>query len=65
MADDGGRRGFDQIVEPRAGEVAAEGVDGGRREDDIADQPQAHQQDLQGSTVASSSSITGMSSLIG
>ena len=65
VTDDGGRGGFDQVVESRVGEMAPQGVDGRRREHDIADQTQAHQQDLQGSTVASSSSITGMSSLIG
>jgi hypothetical protein len=45
--------------------VPAECPDDGGGEDHVANQSQAHQQDFQGSMVASSISMTGMSSLIG
>jgi hypothetical protein len=50
--------------------VAAQRTNRRRREDNVADQAQAHQKDLHikliyVSMVASSISITGMSSLIG
>jgi hypothetical protein len=44
---------------------AAQGADRWRGEHHVADQAQPDQEDLQGSTVASSISITGMSSLMG
>ena len=65
MAHDRRRRGFDEIVESGVRELPPQGVHGRRREHHVAHETQAGQQDLQGSTVASSSSITGMSSLIG
>lgn len=60
--------GFHEIGDVCVGEPALQGAHDRRREDDIADEAQADQQDaarIQGSTVASSMSITGMSSLIG
>ena len=65
------RRGcrFDQVGEVGARKGAADGPDCRRREDDVADLPQPDEQDpsgkTQGSTVASSISMTGMSSLMG
>ena len=69
-----GRR-LDEITDVGVGKPSAQGADGRRREDDIADQAKPDEQNLsrmtlsvskgQGSTVASSISITGMSSLIG
>jgi hypothetical protein len=56
---------FDQVREVRVWEAAPKRADGRRGEHHIANQAQAKQQNLQGSTVASSISITGMSSLIG
>jgi hypothetical protein len=56
---------FDEIGNPRVREVVPHGGDGWRRKDDVANQAKADEQDLQGSTVASSMSMTGMSSLIG
>jgi hypothetical protein len=74
---------FDEIGDGRFWKLPANGGDGRRREDDIADQAKSDEQNLprlhpstafgmtvtllkgQGSTVASSISITGMSSLIG
>jgi hypothetical protein len=61
-------RGFHEIGEVRAGEPAFQRAHDRRREHDVADEAQADQQQAardQGSTVASSMSITGMSSLIG
>jgi hypothetical protein len=52
-------------VDGGVGVVPPHRGDGRRGENDVADQTQSNQQDLQGSTVASSISITGMSSLIG
>jgi hypothetical protein len=43
----------------------AQGAQQRCREGDVSDQTRPYQQDLQGSIVASSISITGMSSLIG
>ena len=80
VADDrlGGR--FDQVGERGVREALLERRHRRRREDDVADQPQADEQDIQrvrddpealegskgqGSTVASSISMTGISSLIG
>jgi hypothetical protein len=45
--------------------MAPERGDGWCCEYDIADQAQPNEQNVQGSTVASSISITGMSSLMG
>ena len=58
-------RGFDDVCELRAGIDTAERADERRREDDVADESRPDEQDLQGSIVASSISITGISSLIG
>ena len=63
--DDRSGRRLDYISNVCVGELAAEAADGGCREDDVADFAQPDEKDFQGSTVASSTSITGMSSLIG
>ena len=68
VLNDGRGGPFDQIGEPGPGMVACQGAYRGRREHDVADEAQPDEQDAgraQGSTVASSMSITGMSSLIG
>ena len=76
VPDDRRGRRLDEIGDVRVGKAAPEGRDGGRREDDVADEAQPDEQNLhpatplgrtsgQGSTVASSMSMTGMSSLIG
>ena len=57
--------GFDDVGETRVRKAPAQRRDRRCREDHVADQSQPDQQDGQGSTVASSISITGMSSLIG
>src|SRR5687767_3502090 len=50
----------------RVGESVAEGPDSRRRKGDVAEEAKSDEQDSgQGSTVASSISITGMSSLMG
>ena len=59
------RLALDEIRDRRVRVRPPQRPDERRREHDVADQPQANQQDLQGSIVASSISITGMSSLIG
>ena len=52
-----------------SGNACAEGADGRRREDDVADLPQPDEEDAHvraySSIVASSMSMTGMSSLMG
>jgi hypothetical protein len=58
-------RVFHEIGDVSGRKPAAQGADRGRGEHHIADQAQPDQEDLQGSTVASSISITGMSSLMG
>ena len=67
-------RGLDDIGEMGVGIAAPKRPDERRGEDDVADQAQADEEDpqwqvvtgpLYGSIVASSMSITGMSSLIG
>jgi hypothetical protein len=63
--DDGSGRRLDEITQMGVGKAIANGSDGRRREDDIADLAQTNQEDLQGSIVASSISMTGMSSLMG
>jgi hypothetical protein len=65
MGHDRQRGRFDEVGEVRVREMAPKRTDGGRREHDVADQAQSKQQNLQGSTVASSISMTGMSSLMG
>ena len=65
MTDDGLGRRFDEIGQLGGGEPAAQGANRGRGKDHVADQAQPDQEDFQGSTVASSISITGMSSLMG
>lgn len=59
-----GRR-FNEVGEVGGRKPAAHGANRGRGEDHVPDQAQPDQEDLQGSTVASSISITGMSSLMG
>ena len=65
------RRGFffDDVGDAGVRVVAADGSDGRGREDHVANQPQPDEEDVQMpiyfSTVASSISMTGMSSLIG
>ena len=60
---------FDDVSEAGVGIVATDGSNGGSREYDIPDQSEPHEQNIQMpiyfSIVASSMSITGMSSLIG
>ena len=60
---------FDDVGDAGVGVVAAEGSNGRSREHDITDQPEPDEQDVQMpiyfSIVASSISMTGMSSLIG
>ena len=60
---------FHEIRKVRVREAAPEGANRGRGEHHVANQAQTNEQNLQGATygsiVASSISITGMSSLIG
>ena len=65
VANDGLGRPFHEIGDASRRKPAAHGADRGCGEDHVADQAQPDQEDLQGSTVASSISMTGMSSLIG
>ena len=55
----------DEVGEAGRGERLAKALHDRRREDDVADQAKADEQDVQGSIVASSMSMTGMSSLMG
>ena len=64
-AHDGFGYEFHKIRNPGVREALPQRRNRRRREDDVANEPQPDEQDLQGSTVASSISITGMSSLIG
>ena len=62
------RRRLDQIGDAAAGKPAGERCGNRGGEDHIADQPQADEQEMvrsQGSTEASSTSMIGMSSLMG
>ena len=59
-----GRR-FDEISDVGSRKPAAQGANRRCGEHHIADQAQPDEEDLQGSTVASSISMTGMSSLMG
>ena len=63
--DDWSGRGLDEVGEVRVGKPLAQGGHGRRRENHVAYLPETNQQDLQGSMLASSMSMTGMSSLIG
>jgi len=66
IALDDRRRGrLDEVRDVGLWKAPPDRSNGRRREDDVPDLPQADQQDLQSSIVASSMSITGMSSLIG
>ena len=69
VAHDCGGFFLDDVCDAGIGVAAADGSYGGSREDDIADQSQPDQEDVQMpiyfSIVASSMSMTGMSSLIG
>ena len=56
---------FDEIRKVGVRIRAAQGAQERCGEDDVADQAKADEQNLQGSIVASSISMTGMSSLIG
>ena len=62
---DGRRRRFDEVGQVGVREVPPQRTDERGREDDVADQAQADKENVQGSIVASSISMTGMSSLIG
>ena len=64
-ADHGGGGRFDEVGEMRSGIAPPKRPDQRCREDYIANQAEANQEDRQGSIVASSMSMTGMSSLIG
>jgi hypothetical protein len=61
------RRGdrLDNVGEMRTGKMLAKRTNGRGGEDDVANFAETDEQDLQGSIVASSMSITGMSSLMG
>ena len=59
----GGR--FDEVSDVSVWKPLAQRVNGGCREYYVPDLPKTDEENLQGSTVASSISITGMSSLIG
>ena len=59
------RRRFDEICEVRVGIGPPQAPHDRRGEDYIADEPRADEENPQGSIVASSMSITGMSSLMG
>jgi len=63
--DDGRGGGPDDVGDVRVGEVASQARDGGRRKDDVADFAKPDKKNSQGSTVASSTSMTGISSLMG
>ena len=64
--DDGSRRRLHQVAELRVRVAPSKCPDHRGREDDVADEAQPDEQDLHyGSMVASSMSMTGMSSLIG
>jgi hypothetical protein len=65
IAQHEGCRRFDEIGQMCCGIRATQPADERRGEDDVADEPGPDEQNLQGSIVASSMSITGMSSLIG
>lgn len=67
VRNDGCRQRLNDVAEVSVREVLAQGTNRGRREDNVADLAQANQKDpfVQGSTVASSTSMTGMSSLMG
>ena len=68
VAHDRFGRGLDEIGDARIREAALECANDWRGEDHVADQAEPDEQNgprTQGSTVASSISITGMSSLIG
>ncbi len=63
--DDGGRERFDQVGDAGIRKPLPDRAQRRRGEDDVADFAQSNEQDVQSSIVASSMSITGMSSLIG
>ena len=64
--DDRGSGRLDQIAEVSPRKAAAQGPNDRGGEDDVADQAKPDEQDFHsGSMVASSISMTGMSSLIG
>ncbi len=65
VREDRRRGGLDEVRDVGLWKAPADRSNGRRREDDVPDLPQPDQQDLQSSIVASSMSITGMSSLIG
>jgi hypothetical protein len=58
-------RTFHNVTDGGIRIVPAQRRNGRGREHDVANQAKPNQQELQGSTVASSISITGISSLIG
>ena len=65
VLDDGRGSALDQIGDSGVWITPTDRANRRRGEHHVTDEAQANQEDLQGSTVASSISITGMSSLIG
>src|SRR6185436_4971260 len=66
MVHDRFGRCFHEVCDVGGGEAPPKRADRRRGEDDVADQPQSNDKNIQGfSIVASSISITGISSLIG
>jgi hypothetical protein len=65
VPDDRLRRTLDQVGEPGVRKSVSERGEGRRREDDVANEAKPDEQDVQGSTVASSINMIGMSSLMG
>ena len=68
VCDHGRGERLDQVADVGVGKVLSKSPDCRGREDDVADFAQADEENAQmsyGSTMASSTSMTGMSSLIG
>jgi hypothetical protein len=65
VPDDRFRGVFDEVGDRRVWMMAAQRGDRRRGENDVANETKPDEQNLQGSTVASSINITGMSSLMG
>ena len=64
-ADHGFGERFDEVGQVGLGILPSQRSQQRRREDDVADEPQPYDENLEGSIVASSISMTGMSSLMG
>src|SRR5262249_48644626 len=65
VTDDRRRVSFHQVHETRQRVLTPQRAHERRREDDVANESQSQQEYVQGSIVASSINITGISSLIG